>query len=233
VDGDPKLAARLVDELADRVWAERDVCLPPMRTPSAAIEEVAHSFWRHLGPVSFVDVDDIVGAGAPGGNTRIVEAILASKTALVAYVPVHDPAAVDLAWELPVGAPVSLILRGTPGYGQPEVPLQGHIGARRSERPPLPIHPKFWRELGLSPRKADLIVQKNFFHYRIFYAASSFKHLPVVTSGATSLGEVRLRADAATLRRGLVASSDWRSQDPKLRAMARRSPRSLAENGAP
>lgn len=252
VDGDAKLAARLVDELADRVWAERDVSLPPMRTPSAAIEEVARSFWRHLGPVSFVDVDDIVGAGAPGGNTRIVEAILASKTALVAYVPVHDPAAVDLVWGLSVGAPVSLVLRGTPGYGQPEVPLQGHIGARRvtdfgrtvridagglhvaiSERPPLPIHPKFWRELGLSPRKADLIVQKNFFHYRIFYAASSFKHLPVVTSGATSLGEVRLRADAATLRRGLVASSDWRSQDPKLRAMARRSPRSLAENGAP
>jgi microcystin degradation protein MlrC len=252
VDGDAKLAARLVDELADRVWAQRDVSLPPMRTARAAIDEVAQGFWRRLGPVSFVDVDDIVGAGAPGGNTRIVEAILASKTALVAYVPVHDPAAVDLAWGLSVGAPISLILRGTPGYGQPEVPLLGHVGARRltdfgrtvridagslhvaiSERPPLPIHPKFWRELGLSPRKADLIVQKNFFHYRIFYAASSFRHLPVVTSGATSLGEVRLRAEEATVRRGFAASADWRSQDPKLRAMARRAPRDLAQNGAP
>jgi microcystin degradation protein MlrC len=252
VDGDAKLAAKLVDELADRVWAQRDVSLPKMRTASDAIAEVTRGFWRRLGPVSFVDVDDIVGAGAPGGNTRIVRAFLDAKTDLVAYVPVHDPAAVELAWDLSVGAPISLVLRGTPGYGQPEVPLQGHIGAKRvtdfgrtlridagglhvalSERPPLPIHPKFWRELGLSPRKADVIVQKNFFHYRIFYAASSFQHVPVVTSGATSLDEVRVRAEAATVRRGFAASADWRPADPKLRAMARRTPvRGAGQNGA-
>jgi microcystin degradation protein MlrC len=156
-------------------------------------------------------------------------------------VPVQDPAAVELAWGLNVGAPVSLMLRGTPGYGQPEVPVQGHVAAKRvtdfgrtlridagglrlvvSERPPLPIHPKFWRELGLSPRKADLIVQKNFFHYRIFYALSSFSHVPVVTSGATSLDEVRVRAEAAVVQRGFAATSDWRPTEPKLRAMARR-----------
>ena len=240
-DGDAALAARKVDELADRAWAERDVSLPPMRTAAAAIDEVGRTGWRHLGPVSVVDVDDIVGAGAPGGNTRIVRAIVESNTRLVSYVPVHDPLAVSLAWEVPVGERISLVLRGTPEYMQPAVPLTGVVAAKRvtdfgrtvridvagmrlaiSERPPLPIHPKFWRELGLSPRKADLIVQKNFFHYRIFYALSSFRHLPVATGGATSLDEVRARAGAASLRRGF-ATNEWRTADPLLRAMPRRS----------
>jgi microcystin degradation protein MlrC len=240
-DGDETLAANLVDELADRVWAQRDVKLPPMRTAAKAIEEVARTAWRHLGPVSLVDVDDIVGAGAPGGNTRIVRALLASKRGLIAYVPVHDPAAVEAAWDTVVGEPVSLVLRGTPGYDQPEVPLGGIVAAKMltdfgrvvridigtvhvvvAERPPLPIHPKFWRALGLSPRKADLIVQKNFFHYRIFYAFRSFRHLPVVTGGATSLDAVRERAQAATSRRGFD-TAEWRRADPSLRAMARRS----------
>jgi len=240
-DGDEALAAATVDALADRVWAERDVALPPMRTAAAAIDEVAHGNWRRFGPVSVVDVDDIVGAGAPGGNTRIVRALLESKTALVAYVPVHDPEAVKALWESPLGARVSVVLRGTPGYGQPEVPFEGIVAAKRvtdfgrtlridaaslhvaiAERPPLPIHPKFWRELGLSPRKADLIVQKNFFHYRIFYATSSFRHLPVATGGATSLDEVRTRARAETLRRGFD-TSEWRRADPPLRALPRRS----------
>jgi len=239
VDGDTALADSTVDALADRVWAQRDVALPPMRTAAAAIEEVRSSAWRHLGPVSFVDVDDIVGAGAPGGSTRIVEAFVGARSSLVAYVPVHDPLAVNIAWDTQVGARVSLVLRGTPGYGQPEVLLEGIVAAKHttdfgrtvridanqlhvviSERPPLPIHPKFWRELGLSPRRADVIVQKNFFHYRIFYAAMSFRHLPVVTGGATSLLAVKARAEAAALERGL-SPVGWRAADPVLRAMPR------------
>jgi microcystin degradation protein MlrC len=239
-DGDVALASATADALADRVWAQRDVELPPMHSAAEAILEVERSPWRHIGPVSLVDVDDIVGAGAPGGNTRIVRALIESKTALVAYVPVHDPEAVKLAWEAPTGTRVSLLLRGTPGYGQPEVLLEGIVQTKRktdfgrtvrfdaasihvaiTERPPLPIHPTFWRELGLSPRKADLIVQKNFFHYRIFYATSSFRHLPVVTGGATSLDEVRARERAAALRRGWNVT-EWRLAEASLRNLPRR-----------
>jgi len=240
VDGDRALASRLVDGLADRAWAERDVPPPPMRSARAALDETSRSFWRRLGPVSFVDVGDIVGAGAPGGNTQIVGAILESETELVSYVPVHDPAAVDAVWSSPEGSSVALVLRGTPGYAQPEVPLAGVLAAKRvtdfgrtaridagnlhvvvAERPPLPIHPKFWRELGLSPRAADVIVQKNFFHYRIFYAALSFRHVPVATTGATSLDDVRARVAAAALREGTRSTGDWRSADPRLRATPR------------
>ncbi len=250
-DGDRALASRTVDALADRVWAQRNVALPPMQTAAAAVADVARSAWRRLGPVSLVDVDDIVGAGAPGGSTRIVRALVDAKAPPVSYVPVHDPAAVALAWEAPLGARISLMLRGTPGYGQPEVLLEGVVAAKRptdfgrtvrldvgdvhvviTERPPLPIHPKFWRELGLSPRKADLVVQKNFFHYRIFYATTSFRHLPVATGGATSLAEVRARAELASQRRGIPVS-EWRLADPLLRALPRRAaPRALAEKAS-
>jgi len=210
--------------------------------------------------VSLVDVDDIVGAGAPGGNTRIVRAFVEAKARLTAFVPVHDPSVVDSVWDQDVGARVSVTLRGTPGYQQPEVPLDATVGAKRttdfgrtvrldvrvgpgllrvavSERPPLPIHPKFWRELGLRPRDADAIVQKNFFHYRIFYAASSFRHLPVVTGGATSLHEVRARARLVDARRGLPrgrgpGAADWRIADPVMRALPRKA-RSSQEPASP
>jgi microcystin degradation protein MlrC len=241
-DGDAALASSTVDRLADRVWKERDVALPPMRSPEDAIEEVARTHWRRLGPVSFVDVDDIVGAGAPGGNTRVVQALVASDRGLRAYVPVHDPAAVAATWSASVGDRVSVVLRGTPGYDQPPVAIEARVAAKRrtdfgqtvrldvgrtsiavSERPPLPIHPKFWRELGLPPRDADVVVQKNFFHYRIFYAGLSFRHLPVVTAGATSLEAVRARAAATSRARGLPAG-DWRLADPALRSLPRHTP---------
>jgi microcystin degradation protein MlrC len=247
-DDDAALASRTVDALADRVWAQRHVSLPPMRTAAEAIREVERTAWRHLGPVSIVDVDDIVGAGAPGGNTRIVRALVESEAPLVAYVPVHDPEAVRIAWSASVGARISLVLRGTPGYGQPEVPLDGIVAAMRvtdfgrtvridagrlhvaiTERPPLPIHPRFWKDIGLSPRKADLIVQKNFFHYRIFYATSSFRHVPVATGGATSLDEVRARERAATHRRGSVAT-EWRLTEESLRTRPRRGATSRASS---
>jgi microcystin degradation protein MlrC len=228
-DGDAALANQLCEQLADRAWAERAVALPPMLTIGAALDEAKGSPWRKLGPITLVDVDDIVGAGAPGGNTRLVAEICADDRGLAALVPVHDPAAVDSTWDLPVGADVNVVLRGTPGYDQPEVALKGTLAKKAvtdfgrvvritrgdtsvaiSERPPLPVHPKFWRDLGADPRRADVIVQKNFFHYRMFYAAISFRHIPVVSAGATSLERVRARAPRP--------DGDWRSHDLALRS---------------
>jgi microcystin degradation protein MlrC len=235
-DGDESLASGLADELADRAWAARNVALPPMRTVDEALDEVARGVWRRLGPVTLVDVGDVVGAGAPGGNTHVVEALARDGRGLVALVPVHDPAAVQATWDLPIGARVSLVLRGTPGYGQPEVPIDAVVGARTtseyggrmvrldvgashvavSESAPLPIHPRFWRELGVDVRRADLMVQKNFFHYRLFHLTTSFRHLPVVSPGATSFDRVKARPYRVPLHPA-VAHDDWRALDPILR----------------
>lgn len=237
-DGDAPLADELADELADRAWAQREVPLPPMLDPATALSHAAVSRWRRLGPVTLVDVDDIVGAGAPGGNTRIARALLESHHDLRAFVPIHDPAAVEAAWDVPVGTALALTLRGTPGYGMPEVEIPRAVVAAKtsgdfgrivrldvgkthiavSERSPLPIHPKFWRALGLRARDADLIVQKNFFHYRMFYALTSFEHVPVVTDGATNLDRVRRRP----YRVPVYPSSNpagWRESDRILRSM--------------
>jgi microcystin degradation protein MlrC len=167
-DGDPDLAERLADELADRVWAQKDVPLPRMFSVDEALDEVGRTRSRHLGPVTLVDVDDIVGAGAPGGNTRFVQALVERDRGLTALVPVHDPALVDAHWRTPLGSVQSVTLRGTPGYDQPEVRLVATVAARHEgefgrrirldagslhlsvgDHAPLPIHPKFWRELGL------------------------------------------------------------------------------------
>lgn len=237
-DDDLALAERLADDLAERAWELRKVPIPTMFSIEDALREAASSGWRRLGPVTLVDADDIVGAGAPGGSTQIVRALMADPTRLRALVPVHDPAAFALAWSAPLGSTLDLVLRGTPGYDQPEVPLRAVVGARAdgdlgrrvrldvgamhiavSEQPPLPIHPKFWRELGVSVRQADVMVQKNFFHYRIFHAALSFRHIPVISSGATSLRRAASRAlKVATWPS--TPLTDWRAGDRVLRAPA-------------
>ena len=238
-NGDPALAEELADRLADRAWAMREFPLPPMRDVASALAEVRASRLRHLGPVSLVDVDDVVGAGAPGGNTHIVRELAETGRDLRAFVPVHDPALVEELRAVPLGTVRDVTLRGTPGYGMPEVLLRGAVVAARApsdfgllirldvgelriviaERAPLPIHPSFWSSVGLSARRADLIVQKNFFHYRIFYAATSFQHIPVVSAGATSLVRVRDQ-DYAVPMAPKAKLSDWRPFDLRLRRLA-------------
>lgn len=227
-DGDAALGAELADQLADRAWAVRDVTPPPMRSVEQALDEVAARRWPRLGPVSLVDIDDIVGAGAPGGNTAIAAALARDDRGLRALVPVHDPELVKELADAAIGERRTVTLRGTPGYDQQPVTLDAVIGARvdtdfgptvrldvgsfhvaASSRSPLPIHPSFWRDLGLSPRSADAIVQKNFFHYRIFYAAISARHVPVVSAGATSFDHVRNRDYAVPTHPG-TALSTWR-----------------------
>ncbi|MEZ4225393.1 MAG: M81 family metallopeptidase [Polyangiaceae bacterium] len=239
-DGDPELAERLADELAEQAWSVKDVDLPPLLEVDAALERVAASRGRRLGPVTLVDVDDIVGAGAPGGNTHFVQALCSGKYDLRALVPVHDPELVESLWHAPIGSDHAVTLRGTPGYDQPEVALkvtlaakhEGELGRRLrldlgqlrlavGDQPPLPIHPKFWRELGVNPRRADIIVQKNFFHYRMFYLTTSFAHLPVQSAGATSLRRLKARKFTVPTH-PTTRLTDWRAHEPELRHAPRR-----------
>jgi microcystin degradation protein MlrC len=255
-DDEAALGEALAEQLADRVWALRNVEPPAMRSVEQGLDEVAHRRWPRLGPVSMVDCDDIVGAGAPGGNTQIAAALAGNGRGLRAYVPIHDPRLVDELWHVELGARRQVTLRGTPGYDQPEVTLHAIVAVKATtdfgrtlrldigdfhiaicEGSPLPIHPKFWRELGLSPRAADVIVQKNFFHYRIFYAAISLSHIGVVSDGATSLDRVRTR-NYRVPTHPATQLDDWRPYEellrvgaPPARNRARRS--ILAEHGLP
>jgi microcystin degradation protein MlrC len=249
-NGDAALANDLADQLADRAWAQRNVEPPRMREVDEALDEVANGNWRKLGPVTLVDVDDVVGAGAPGGNTHIVKALANKDRGLKAFVPVHDPALVAALFEAPLGSRHDVVLRGTPGYGMPQVPLHATVAARAvtdfgrtlrldvgsfhvvvCDGSPLPIHPSFWTAVGLRARDADLIVQKNFFHYRMFYATTSFRHLPVISDGATNLRRVKTRTYEVPMHPG-TPLQDWRPLDPVLRAGAGRTPRVALEHRA-
>jgi microcystin degradation protein MlrC len=234
---DQALADAIADELAELAWALRKHDLPAMLTPAAAIAEVRRAFARKFGPVTFIDVDDVVGAGAPGGNTRILEALVASGDDLTAYVPIHDPALVAAHAKTPLGQIVDIEVAGTLGYHMPAVRCNATVAARTTgdfgdvvrfdigntklvatSGPPLPIHPGFWRAVGLDARRADILVQKNFFHYRIFYATTSFMHIPVVTGGATSLGRLRTQEYPVPMH-PKDQVTNWRAGDRILRSM--------------
>jgi microcystin degradation protein MlrC len=229
------LVVRLLERYRDRAWAERDVPHPEFVPPEAAIEQARASLLRKVGPVTFIDCDDIVGAGAPGGNTRVLAALLQKGHGLLSYVPLHDPALVVQLWDAPLGSRHAVVFRGTPGYGAPEVPAEVVVAAQTTtdtgrtlrldvgdvrvvitDAAPLPIHPSFWSAVGLQARDADVIIQKNFFYYRMFYATISFKHLGVVTAGATSFDAVK-NADYVVPMVPKVRLSDWRPYDAKLK----------------
>jgi microcystin degradation protein MlrC len=206
----------------------RKHALPRMFSPEEAIEECRRSFARHAGAITLVDVDDVVSAGAPGGNTRILATLAKHGRGLVSYVPIHDPAAIRELANAARGTKRRIVLRGTPGYDMPEVTIDGTVvehantdcgravriddGDLRvviTEHPPLPIHPSFWSALGLEARKADIIVQKNFFHYRMFYLGKTWRHLPVTSGeGATSLIAAQARFDS---RRAKMRAPRWTS----------------------
>lgn len=234
-DGDEALAERLADELAELAWRAAETPLPEFFGVEDALARAAESRWRKLGPVTLVDTDDIVGAGAPGGSTQILEALVRGSHGLRALVPIHDPELYAALTEAPTGSVHDVVVRGTPGYGQPAIPLRATLAARSESEmgrrvllvaggshvaicaePPLPIHPSFWGELGVDVRRADVMVQKNFFHYRIFHLAHSFEHLPVTTSGATSVRRVLERALRVPVRPS-TKLHDWRDGDRALR----------------
>jgi microcystin degradation protein MlrC len=236
-NGDRALAERLAEELADEAWSVRRHPMMAAIDIHEAFDRVERSPFRRLGPVTLVDGDDIVGAGAPGGNTRFVKTYLDEGRSLRGFVTVHDPAMLDELWDSAKGARFDGVLRGTPGYGCPEVPVSGTVIARASNElgrrvrldlgalslvvsssPPLPIHPRYFEELGLSVREADFIVQKNFFHYRMFYLRHTFEHLLVKSDGATSFDRVRARRFSVP-RYPQDDPAGWREGDRLLRAM--------------
>ncbi len=236
-DDDQALAEKLADELAEMAWEVRKTPLPTFLSPSDALRDLRKAkIARKLGHVSLVDTSDVVGAGATGGNTHLLDALVREGSDLMVLLPLHDPAAVEELWSCSEGDNVQVTLRGTPGLAtQPEVDLQARIDKRIdgdfgktlvlrhgelrvaiTERPPGPVHPKFWRQLDLSPWKADAIVQKFFFHYRLFYAASLRKNIPVTSQGPSSLEYVSKRKfDHLTYPHDDVL--EWRSFDANQR----------------
>ncbi len=235
---DAALAERLADEIAEQAWAVRNALPPAFHTPEAAIALAKSArLARKLGVVVFADTSDVVSAGAPGENTALIEALLAHGRELVSYVPLRDPAVVAALWPAAIGSQHAVtiggkldVIRGksltlkvkihekrqSHGVGRILVLVHEQVHIIVVEGPALAIRPAFFTNAGLNPWRADVIVVKNFFPFRMFFAAMARLTLYVRTSGVTDFDAAHTLDFAGAIHpRDPVA--EWRSADRRRR----------------
>ena len=240
-NNNPRLAEEFADELAERCWAVRHELPPPGASVDNAIDEARHAkLARKFGTVLLADASDVVTAGAPGENSRILKALVEQASGLLSYVPMRDPHTVRELWNRGEGSDVTLTVgaRLDPAHGESytvnatlihkatfaglERVLVFRIGDVRlvmTEGPALAIRPSFYEDVGLDCWKADIIVVKNFFPFRLFFLAHSRKTIYVSTFGITDLDfAFKLHFDGPMHPRDHV--TEWRDADRRRRPHA-------------
>lgn len=238
-DGDQAAAERLADELAERAWGTRHALPPKFDTPEEAIARArAARVRRTLGCVVLADASDVVSAGAPGESTALLRELVERAQGLTCYVPIRDPAVVDALWSRAEGETVTAELggkldpkRGAPleitavlekktrahGVDRTLVLTVGTIKIVVVEGPALAIRPSFFSNAGLSLWKADVIVVKSFFPFRMFFVPFARLTIYVKTSGVTDFDAAFvLPFNGAVHPREHVP--DWRDADRRRRA---------------
>jgi microcystin degradation protein MlrC len=244
-DDDPQLANTLADELADRLWAVRHPQPPEFPDAATAIEQARDAtLRRRLGTVCMCDASDIVGAGASGENTRLLRALREQADDLLCYAPVRDAEALARIWELEPGATFD----GTVGGRlEPELnePLDvcgtvlahldhgtlgrmaaldlGQLKLVVTEGPPLAMQPSFYAGLGLNPWKADVVVVKSLFPFRLYFLAHNRKTIYVKTRGSTDF-DAPLRTRYRLPVHPVDEVADWRPADRIRRGIDPTSP---------
>ena len=238
-DGRSDLAEAYADELAEACWQVRKQLPPEFLSASEAIERARRSrLARRLGCVMFADTSDVTTAGATGENTALLRALIEQGSDLRAYVPLRDPAAVATLWEHPAGSHVEitvggkldparnapLLLRGklrvrreVHGYKRVAVVDVGKTSVILTEGPALAFQPALYKDVGLDPLSADVVVVKNYFPFLLYFLPYYRKVYFVKTKGITDWDAVHgLPFDGPMWPRDDVA--DWRERDAKRRA---------------
>ena len=239
-DGDQALAETLAEELADALWSVRDVPGPALHSPAEAFTRAKRStLARKTGAIFFSDTGDVVGAGALGESTHLLAEALRHPS-LTTYVPIRDREVVADLWDRPIGGEVSvriggkiapevhkpfalearLIHRGHSDYFGRHLTLDaGPAKVIVTEQAPYTLKPSFWTDAGLSPWKADVIVVKSLFHFRLYHAHIARGYVGVRCGGTTDFDafrKVRFR-DAVY---PIEPVSDWRPADRRRREAA-------------
>jgi microcystin degradation protein MlrC len=213
-DGDKPLADKLADEIAERDWAVRDYKMTQvLYSPSEAIKAARNAWFERLtGTTMFCDLSDTVGTGSPGENTWILKALDEEAPDLVSYVTVRDAVALKELWDVPLDQAVTVSVGGKIDkiYNQPykftgQVLFKGQCsdGPRPSGRAvvlknngvhliitefaPNTYFPSFFTSLGLDLWKADIVVAKNLFPFRIRFLQYNRKTFNVVSKGTSNI----------------------------------------------
>lgn len=212
-DNDPELAEKLCHQLCEINWSVKDHPHPEPLTPEEAIQKIKSSwFRRHFGTSIISDLSDLVAAGAPGENTHILQALMIHGKELTSYVPLCDEESVNLLQPsqlnhivtVAVGKKLEkiynqeleftgkLIFLGESKYGKTAVLRYHKLHLILTTLPCPAFKPGFFRKLGLSLWKADAVVVKNLFPFRIFYWLYNRQSLFVKTKGVTNIDVFQL-----------------------------------------
>ncbi len=208
-DNNQPLAEQLAEELAVQNWNVRHIPHPQPVSPSEAILQVKKAKLRRLfGFAVLCDTSDVVSAGAPGENTHLIKAIMEQAPELVAYTSIRDGEVARNVYEMFVGSVVKVELGGklekrfnaplnfegillTKFYSQ----VTGKVVVLKcngthvvvSEFPNPVMKPIFYKDLGLSLFKADLVVVKNLFPFRYYFLPYNRLTLNVISAGTTNI----------------------------------------------
>lgn len=212
-DNDPNLAQQLCDNLSEMNWAVKDHPHPVPLTPEEAIQKIKTSWWQRLiGTTIMSDLSDLVAAGAPGENTHILQALMTHGKNLRAYLPLCDEAAIhslqpsqlneevtitvggklDKMFNKEVSFTGKLTFFGDSKYGKTAVLVHHKLHLILTSLPCPAFKPGFFKKLGLSLWKADVVVVKNLFPFRLFYWKYNRRTLYVQTKGVTNIDVFQL-----------------------------------------
>jgi microcystin degradation protein MlrC len=212
-DNDPALAQQLCHELCELNWAVKDHPHPVPYTAAEAIEKIRKARWRRLfGTATISDLSDLVGAGAPGENTHILRALMQEGKELRAYVPLCDEQAIqalrpsqlfqevrvavggklDRVYNQQVSFSGKLVYLEKSQWGKTAVLVQDKLYLILTSLPCPVYKPLFFTQLGLSLWKADVIVVKNLFPFRLNFWKYNRLTLYVQTAGITNVNVFQL-----------------------------------------
>lgn len=239
-DGDVERAEACAEELADMAWSVKDQMPPQFAGPAEAIAQArAAKLRRKLGTITLSDVSDVVTAGSTGENTKLLEALIEGAQGLETYVPIRDAEVVEELWERSIDDEVEVALGGKyDPERNPSLLVKGvlaHKGRAHGvdrlailrvgtihivviEGPAIVMRPSFFRNAGLNPWKADILVVKNFFPFRLFFLALSRKTIYVTTGGITDM-DAAFAIDFAGPVHPREEVRDWREADRRRRAI--------------
>lgn len=121
-DDDPVLAQQLTRSLSEQIWQVRFSLLPePMQSPESALRQAAAVDGC---PVVITDAADVIGGGADGDTTTLLQVALNLRHEVDGLILCHipDPQAVSMVKDVGVGATVTVT-----------------VGAKRDRRYSLPV----------------------------------------------------------------------------------------------
>ncbi|KKC38826.1 hypothetical protein WH87_08020 [Devosia epidermidihirudinis] len=118
VDGDQALADRVAADFGRRFYAIRAAATLPFTSFEEAILEAGVAGDR---PLVIADTADQIGSGAPGDTTYVLKAFIDAGITNAAVVPLWDPLAVQICFQVGVGARLRLRIggKGEPHSGPP------------------------------------------------------------------------------------------------------------------